>query len=93
MLTNAHTHLELTALARLCPREPTELLSWLGKVLWARWWTSERKIRKGIERGIADLESLWDHFPGGYLFHRPEFGTPFPEQSEGIYLPGGAGLE
>ena len=57
MLTNAHTHLELTALARLCPQEPTELLSWLGKVLWARSWTSKRKIRKGIERGIADLEA------------------------------------
>ena len=64
MLTNAHTHLELTALARLCPREPTELLSWLGKVLWARWWTSERKIRKGIERGIADLEACGTTFLG-----------------------------
>jgi aminodeoxyfutalosine deaminase len=64
MLTNAHTHLELTALARLCPREPTELLSWLGKVLWARWWTSERKIRKGIERGIADLEACGTSFLG-----------------------------
>jgi aminodeoxyfutalosine deaminase len=64
MLTNAHTHLELTALARLCPREPTELLSWLGKVLWARWWTSGRRIRKGIERGIADLEACGTTFLG-----------------------------
>ncbi|RPH86110.1 MAG: hypothetical protein EHM75_08645 [Desulfobacteraceae bacterium] len=64
MLTNAHTHLEMTALARLCPREPMEMLSWLGKVLWARWRTSERKIRKGIERGIADLETCGTTFLG-----------------------------
>ena len=64
MLTNAHTHLEMTALARLCPREPTDLLPWLEKVLWARWWTSGRKIRKGIERGIADLEACGTTFLG-----------------------------
>ena len=33
MLTNAHTHLELNALARLCPREPTEMLSWLEPLI------------------------------------------------------------
>ncbi|MFH0788864.1 MAG: amidohydrolase family protein [Pseudomonadota bacterium] len=56
-LTNAHTHLELSALARLCPSAPVSFVPWIRSVFWERRWLSKAQIRTGIENSIAALEN------------------------------------
>ncbi len=55
--TNAHTHLELTDLAHLCPTEPRDFVSWLRGVAWNFPRLSTAQIRASVERGIAELEA------------------------------------
>lgn len=56
-LTNAHTHLELTDLAHLCPGEPVSIVSWMGRLAWnLRKW-SKARVQASIEHGIAELQA------------------------------------
>lgn len=56
-LTNAHTHLELTDLAYLCPREPVSMVSWMARLAWnLRKW-SKTRFQASIEHGIAELQA------------------------------------
>jgi cytosine/adenosine deaminase-related metal-dependent hydrolase len=54
-LTNAHTHLELTDLAHLCPREPVSLVSWMARLAWNLRKQSKARVQSSIEHGIAQL--------------------------------------
>jgi cytosine/adenosine deaminase-related metal-dependent hydrolase len=56
-ITNAHTHLELTGLAHLCPSEPVAFTSWMRRLVWHRRRQSKAQIQASIERGIAELEA------------------------------------
>lgn len=56
-LTNAHTHLELTDLAHLCPGEPVSIVSWMGRLARNLRKRSKARVQSGIERGIAELQS------------------------------------
>ena len=56
-LTNAHTHLELTDLAHLCPVEPMDFVTWLGRLAWHLQWRAKAAIRTSIRRGIAELKA------------------------------------
>ncbi|MEW5956078.1 MAG: amidohydrolase family protein [Chloroflexota bacterium] len=56
-LTNAHTHLELTDLADLCPVEPVDFVIWLARLAWRLRQRSETQIRAAIDRGLAELEA------------------------------------
>jgi cytosine/adenosine deaminase-related metal-dependent hydrolase len=56
-LTNAHTHLELTDLAHLCPTKPTTFVSWMGRLAWNLRKRSDTQVQASIERGIAELQS------------------------------------
>ncbi len=54
-LVNAHTHLELTDLAQLCPAEPMDFVAWLARLVWRLRQRSTAQIRAAIERGISEL--------------------------------------
>jgi cytosine/adenosine deaminase-related metal-dependent hydrolase len=56
-LTNAHTHLELTDLARLCPKEPVSIVSWLGRLAWDLRKQSKARVRASVQHGIAELQA------------------------------------
>jgi cytosine/adenosine deaminase-related metal-dependent hydrolase len=56
-ITNAHTHLELTTMARLCPAQPTSFVTWLGRVGWQLSHMSVEDLRAGIGQGIAELQA------------------------------------
>ncbi|MGC8878644.1 MAG: amidohydrolase family protein [Anaerolineae bacterium] len=56
-VTNAHTHLELTTLSRLCPKQPTAFLPWLAHVGWEIGRLSRDETLSGIARGIAELKA------------------------------------
>lgn len=56
-ITNAHTHLELTTLARLCPQRPTAFLPWLARVGWEIRHLTRDEILSGITQGIAELKA------------------------------------
>ena len=56
-LTNAHTHLELTDLAHLCPKEPVSIVSWMGRLARNLRKQSKAQVQAGIERGIVELQS------------------------------------
>lgn len=56
-VTNAHTHLELTTLARLCPKQPTAFLPWLARVGWTIGRLSRDEVLSGIAQGIAELKA------------------------------------
>ncbi|MGQ9786241.1 MAG: amidohydrolase family protein [Anaerolineae bacterium] len=56
-VTNAHTHLELTPLARLCPKQPTAFLPWLARVGWAISRLTRDEILSGIAQGIVELKA------------------------------------
>ncbi|MCS7260390.1 MAG: amidohydrolase family protein [Anaerolineae bacterium] len=56
-VTNAHTHLELTTLARLCPKHPTAFLPWLTRVGWEIRHLARDEILSGIAQGIAELKA------------------------------------
>jgi cytosine/adenosine deaminase-related metal-dependent hydrolase len=55
-ITDAHTHLELTGLSYLCPREPVDFVSWMGRLVWHLRRCSEKEFRAGIEQGLAELK-------------------------------------
>lgn len=55
-LANAHTHLELTDLAHLCPSRPTPFFTWMGRLIWNLIWR-RRDIGAAIERGIQMLRA------------------------------------
>lgn len=57
-LTNAHIHLELSALAKVCPKAPVSFVPWIRSVFWERQWLSKTQIRTGIENSIAALENF-----------------------------------
>jgi cytosine/adenosine deaminase-related metal-dependent hydrolase len=54
-ITNAHTHLELTTMARLCPSEPTRFVIWLARVGWQLSRLSQADLLAGVEQGIVEL--------------------------------------
>jgi cytosine/adenosine deaminase-related metal-dependent hydrolase len=56
-LTNAHTHLELTDLAYLCPGEPASIVSWMGRLAWNLRKLSKAQVQASIEHGIAQLQA------------------------------------
>jgi len=56
-ITNAHTHLELTTLARLCPKHPTPFLPWLARVGWEIRRLARDEILYGIAQGTAELKA------------------------------------
>jgi cytosine/adenosine deaminase-related metal-dependent hydrolase len=56
-VTNAHTHLELTTLSRLCPKQPTAFLPWLARVGWEIGRLSRDETLSGIAQGIAELKA------------------------------------
>ncbi|PWH13532.1 MAG: amidohydrolase [Ardenticatenia bacterium] len=56
-ITNAHTHLELTTLAHLCPKHPTAFLSWLARIGWEIHRLARDEILSGIAQGIAELQA------------------------------------
>lgn len=57
-LTNAHTHLELTPLKNLCPKEPMPFFYWLHRRLVPKlFFRCRRKIQIGIADGIHMLKA------------------------------------
>ncbi|MBA4392260.1 MAG: hypothetical protein C0407_01790 [Desulfobacca sp.] len=56
-LTNAHTHLELTHLRRLCPKTPTDFIPWLRRLIWELRQRPEPVIQASIEEGLAMLKA------------------------------------
>jgi cytosine/adenosine deaminase-related metal-dependent hydrolase len=56
-ITNAHTHLELTDLAHLCPAEPVTFVRWMGRLIWHLGRRSPAQIRAAVDRGIAELKA------------------------------------
>jgi len=56
-VTNAHTHLELSTLSGLCPRQPTAFLPWLARVGWEIGRLSRDETLSGIAQGIAELKA------------------------------------
>jgi cytosine/adenosine deaminase-related metal-dependent hydrolase len=55
--TNAHTHLELTDLAHLCPDTPQPFFKWLRLLVWALLWRRRKSIPASIRRGIDELSA------------------------------------
>ena len=62
--TNAHTHLELTDLARLCPASPQPFFTWLRALAWALLWRRPKDVAAAVERGIAELRACGTTFVG-----------------------------
>ena len=56
-ITNAHTHLELTDLAHLCPAEPMPFVSWILQLVRHQRRRSKAQIQASIARGIAELQT------------------------------------
>jgi 5-methylthioadenosine/S-adenosylhomocysteine deaminase len=56
-ITNAHTHLELTDLAHLCPADPQPFATWLRRLVWALLWRPEQRVSAAIRQGIAELRA------------------------------------
>ena len=57
IITNAHTHLELTGLAHICPSQPVDFINWIGKVAWRRRWRRISQIQADIALGIEELRA------------------------------------
>lgn len=55
--TNAHTHLELSALQSLCPGDPRAFGSWLRRLDRCRKRLSPRRRQQALETAIASLEA------------------------------------
>ena len=55
-ITNAHTHLELTNLAHLCPVEPMSFVAWMSRLVWHLRRRSKAQIETAIGQGIAELK-------------------------------------
>ena len=69
-LTNAHTHIELSGLAHLCPPAPTDFVSWQKGLIRALRSLSENDVRRGVTEGlrllrdcgtgqVADVTQTW----------------------------------
>lgn len=56
-ITNAHTHLELSDLARLCPTAPQPFPSWLRRLTWALLWRRRGSAAAAVQRSIAELRA------------------------------------
>jgi cytosine/adenosine deaminase-related metal-dependent hydrolase len=56
-LTNAHTHLELTDLAHLCPAEPMPFARWMLRLAWHLRRRSPAQVQAAIAGGIAELQA------------------------------------
>ncbi len=56
-ITNAHTHLELTDLAHLCPAEPVPFVVWMSRLVWHLRRRSPARIQTAIAQGIAELKA------------------------------------
>ncbi len=56
-ITNAHTHLELTDLAYLCPPEPVPFAAWMSRLVWHLRRRSKAQIEAAISQGIAELKA------------------------------------
>jgi cytosine/adenosine deaminase-related metal-dependent hydrolase len=56
-ITNAHTHLDLTGLARICPSRPSPFAAWLCRCLWYSRWQTREGVRASVERGIEELKA------------------------------------
>lgn len=56
-VTNAHTHLDLTGLARICPSRPSPFAAWLCRCLWYSRWQTRGGGRANVERGIEELKA------------------------------------
>ncbi|MBP8252075.1 MAG: amidohydrolase family protein [Herpetosiphon sp.] len=52
---NAHTHLELTVLADLCPQEGMNFTKWIVRLLERRSKLTNLEIQRGIDQAIATL--------------------------------------
>ena len=55
--TNAHTHLELTDLAHLCPSQPVPFATWMKRLIWNLIWRRRREVKAAVERGIKRLRA------------------------------------
>ncbi|MDQ7029553.1 MAG: amidohydrolase family protein [Ardenticatenia bacterium] len=55
VLTNAHTHLELTGLAHLCPTKPMEFTRWIQALIREQALRTPADVRRSVERGIEEL--------------------------------------
>jgi cytosine/adenosine deaminase-related metal-dependent hydrolase len=56
-ITNAHTHLELTGLSRLCPTEPGNLVPWMNRVVRAMKSMTTARIQDGVVLGARELKA------------------------------------
>jgi cytosine/adenosine deaminase-related metal-dependent hydrolase len=57
LVTNAHTHLDLTGLARICPSRPSPFVAWLCRCLWYSGWPTRERVRANVERSIEELKA------------------------------------
>jgi cytosine/adenosine deaminase-related metal-dependent hydrolase len=57
ILTNAHTHLELSDLAHLCPPQPVPFATWMRRLLWNLIWRRRRDVKAAVEQGIEKLRA------------------------------------
>lgn len=55
VLTNAHTHLELTGLSHLCPSQPIPFTRWMRTLILANSRRSRADIYRSVEAGIEEL--------------------------------------
>jgi cytosine/adenosine deaminase-related metal-dependent hydrolase len=56
-IANAHTHLELTDLARLYPAEPVPFVRWMTPLVWHLRRRSPAQVQRAIAQGIAELKA------------------------------------
>src|SRR4030042_650854 len=56
-VTNAHTHLELTGLAHLCPQKQENFFKWLHQLVIYQQKLSKEDIKAGIKQGIEELKA------------------------------------
>jgi cytosine/adenosine deaminase-related metal-dependent hydrolase len=56
-VTNAHTHLELTDLGHLCPRETVAIKPWMAQVEWNLEHQSQWEVRASVDHGIRELKA------------------------------------
>jgi cytosine/adenosine deaminase-related metal-dependent hydrolase len=57
ILTNAHTHLELSHLKNLCPKTPVDFVPWVRRLIWELRQRPEPVIQASIEEGLALLKA------------------------------------
>lgn len=55
ILTNAHSHLELTTMGHLCPDDAVEFTQWMRGLAWRLPFRTRKKVWKAIEQGVGEL--------------------------------------